>query len=97
MPAELTPDPAHEDRAARDRRPSEPVDQVPQAPSTGPSIAPSTATSPAGRETAGQPRKSRPSGAFDNPPGSTQVWKPTGVRRKEVLSALGCFQRATAD
>ncbi|MEW2275618.1 replication-relaxation family protein [Streptomyces griseofuscus] len=63
----------------------------------GPSIAPSTATSPAGRIAAGQPRKSRSADAFDNPPRSTQVWKPTGVRRKEVLRALGIFQRATAD
>ncbi|MFF6945892.1 replication-relaxation family protein [Streptomyces lavendulae] len=63
----------------------------------GPSIAPSTATSPAGAISAGQPRKSRGRDAFDNPPSSTQVWKPTGVRRKEVLKALGIFQRATAD
>ncbi|WP_437112177.1 replication-relaxation family protein [Streptomyces sp. enrichment culture] len=73
------------------------LDQVPQAPSMGPSIAPSTATSPDQREPAAQPRKSRPDDAFDNPPKSTQVWKPTGVRRKEVLRALGIFQRATAD
>lgn len=97
MPTEPTPDPAHEARAARDRRPSDDVDQVPQAPSTGPSIAPSTATSPARRVSAGQPRRSRSRDAFDNPPRSTQVWKPTGVRRKEVLRALGIFQRATAD
>ncbi|MEE1943268.1 replication-relaxation family protein [Streptomyces sp. TRM 70361] len=99
VPAELTPDPTHEHRAARarDRRPSTDVDQAPQAPSTGPSIAPSTATSPAGRVSAGQPRKSRSIDAFDNPPRSTQVWKPTGVRRQEVLKALGIFQRATAD
>ncbi|WP_323187690.1 replication-relaxation family protein [Streptomyces sp. NBC_00160] len=97
VPADLTPDPAREHQAARDRRPSDDVDQVPQAPSTGPSIAPSTATSPAGDVSAGQPRKSRGRDAFDNPPRSTQVWKPTGVRRKEVLKALGIFQRATAD
>ncbi|MEU5958826.1 replication-relaxation family protein [Streptomyces sp. NPDC047525] len=97
VPAELTPDPAHEHRAARGRQPSDDVDQVPQAPSIGPSIAPSTATSPAGRVGAGQPRKSRSRDAFDNPPRSTQVWQPTGVRRKEVLRALGLFQRATAD
>ncbi|MCZ0983799.1 replication-relaxation family protein [Streptomyces diastatochromogenes] len=97
MPADLTPDLTHEHQAARDRRLSEDVGQVPQAPSTAPSIAPSTATSPAGRVRAGQPRKSRSCDAFDNPPRSTQVWKPTGVRRKEVLKALGIFQRATAD
>lgn len=97
MPTEATPDPAREDRAARGRRPSADVDQGPQAPSMGPSIAPSTATSPAGRVSAGQPGKSRSRDAFDNPPRSTQVWKPTGVRRKEVLKALGIFQRATAD
>ncbi|QUW88863.1 hypothetical protein KE639_00036 [Streptomyces sp. V17-9] len=37
MPTELTPDPAHEDRAAHNRRPSEDVDQVPQAPYKVPS------------------------------------------------------------
>lgn len=97
MPADLTPDPAREYHAARDGRPSQDVDQVPQAPSMGPSIAPSTATSHAGRIRAGQPGKSGSADAFDNPPRSTQVWKPTGVRRKEVLRALGIFQRATAD
>lgn len=97
MPAELTPDPAHEHRADRDRRPCDDVDQVPQAPSMSPSITPSTATSPAGRVSAGQPRRSSGRDAFDNPPRPTQVWKPTGVRRKEVLKALGIFQRATAD
>lgn len=97
MPTEPTPDPAREDRAARGRRPPGDVGQVPQAPSTGPSIAPSTATSPARRVSAGQSRKSRSRDAFDNPPRSTQVWKPTGVRRKEVLRALGIFQRSTAD
>lgn len=97
MPTEPTPEPAHEDRATCGRRPSEDVDQASQAPSTGPSIAPSTATSPARRVSAGRPGKSRSRDAFDNPPRSTQVWKPTGVRRKEVLRALGIFQRATAD
>lgn len=97
MPADLTPDPAREHHAARDGRPSEDVDQIPQVPSTGPSIAPSTATSPVGDVSAGQTRQSRGRDAFDNPPRSTQVWKPTGVRRKEVLKALGIFQRATAD
>ncbi|MFL4910740.1 replication-relaxation family protein [Streptomyces sp. MMS24-I2-30] len=97
MPADLTPDPAQEHPAVPDRRPSEDVDQVPQTPSMGPSIAPSTAISPAGRIRAGQPGNSGSADAFDNPPGSTQVWKPTGVRRKEVLRALGIFQRATAD
>ncbi|MCL3998127.1 replication-relaxation family protein [Streptomyces lavenduligriseus] len=97
MPTDHTPDPAHEDRAARDCRPCDGVDQVPQAPSTGPSIAPSTATSPTRRISAGQPRTSRLRDAFDNPLRPAQVWKPTGVRRKEVLRALGIFQRATAD
>lgn len=90
MPADLTPGPAHAPYATD-------VDQVPELPSMGPSIAPSTATSPAGRVGAGQPRKSRSRDAFDNPPRPTRVWKPTGVRRKEVLKALGIFQRATAD
>ncbi|CAL9676742.1 replication-relaxation family protein [Streptomyces sp. enrichment culture] len=97
MPTDHTPDPAHEDRAARDCRPCDGVEQVPQAPSTGPSIAPSTATSPTRRISAGQPHTSRLRDAFDNPPRPAQVWKPTGVRRKEVLRALGIFQRATAD
>lgn len=97
MPAEPTPGPARENRVARGCRPSDAVDQVPKAPSTAPSIAPSTATSPVRRVSAGQPRKSRSRQAFDNPSGPTRVWKPTGVRRKEVLRALGIFQRATAD
>ncbi|MGW2615147.1 hypothetical protein [Streptomyces sp. NPDC001500] len=97
MPADLTPDPAHEHRAACDRRPSDDVDQVPLTLSASPSIAPSAAASPVRRVSAGQPRRLRSRDAFDNPPRSTQVWKPTGVRRKEVLRALGIFQRATAD
>ncbi|MFF5639739.1 replication-relaxation family protein [Streptomyces sp. NPDC012825] len=97
MPTEPTPEPARDHHAPRDRRPSEDVDQVPLAPSTGPSVAPSTAASPAGRESAGWHRKSGPREAFDNPPRSTEVWKPTGVRRQEVLRALGIFQRATAE
>lgn len=98
MPTEPTPNPAHEDRAARVRRPSVDADQAPQAPSTGPSIAPSTAASPARRESAGQPRKSRSRDPFDNPSKSLkQTWKPTHTRKKEVLKALGIFQRATAE
>lgn len=97
MPADHTPRPTQAFRSVPGPAPAGDLDQVPQAPSTGPSIAPSTATSPAGRVPAGQPRKSRSGDAFDNPPRSTQVWKPTGVRRKEVLRALGIFQRATAD
>ncbi|MFG2569217.1 replication-relaxation family protein [Streptomyces sp. NPDC048567] len=98
VPADLTPDIAHGRRAPRDRRPSEDADQVPQAPSTGPSIAPSMANSPAGRVFAGQPRKARSGDAFDNPSKSLkETWKPTHTRKKEVLKALGIFQRATAD
>ncbi|MFE7805865.1 replication-relaxation family protein [Streptomyces sp. NPDC057430] len=92
------PDPDQAPHTARDRRPSEDVDQARQAPSTGPSIAPSTATSPAGRVRAGQIRKSGVVGTFDNPPSQTpKAWKPTRVRRQEVLKALGIFQRATPD
>ncbi|MFF6835207.1 replication-relaxation family protein [Streptomyces sp. NPDC012438] len=97
VPTEPTPDSAREDRAARGRRPFDDVDRDPLAPSTGPSIAPSTVTSPIRRESAGQAGKSRSREAFDNPPGSTEAWKPTGVRRQEVLKALGIFQRATPD
>ncbi|WP_432128377.1 replication-relaxation family protein [Streptomyces sp. bgisy082] len=97
MPTEPTPDPAHDHHGARDRRPSGDVDQVLQVPSTGPSVAPSTAASPIRRVSAGQPGKSGSRDAFDNPPGSTEAWKPTGVRRQEVLKALGIFQRATAE
>ncbi|MER5359742.1 replication-relaxation family protein [Streptomyces sp. NPDC002785] len=64
----------------------------------GPSITPSTATSPASRVSAGQPRRSRSRDAFDNPSRSLkQTWKPTHTRKKEVLKALGIFQRATAE
>ncbi|MFC7934457.1 hypothetical protein, partial [Streptomyces cinereoruber] len=54
MPTEPTPNPAHEDHAAHDRRPSDDVDRDPLAPSTGPSLAPSTAASPTRRVYAGQ-------------------------------------------
>ncbi|MFC7965475.1 replication-relaxation family protein [Streptomyces cinereoruber] len=97
VPTEPTPDPVREDRAARDRRPFGDIDRAPLAPSMGPSVAPSTAASPARRVFAGQTGKSRSRDAFDNPPGSAEAWKPTGVRRQEVLRALGIFQRATAE
>lgn len=93
MPADLMPDPARKPHATNNQAPADDVDHLAQAPS----ITPSTATSPAGRIGADQPRKSRSRDAFDNPPRPTQVWKPTGVRRKEVLRAPGIFQRATAD
>ncbi|MFB9608593.1 replication-relaxation family protein [Streptomyces roseofulvus] len=64
----------------------------------GPSTAPSTTPSADGRIGAGQPRKPGVSGTFDNPSRSLkQTWKPTHTRKKEVLTALGIFQRATAD
>lgn len=98
MPADHTPHSAQAPCTVPGPAPAGDVDQVPQAPSTGPSIAPSTTTSPAGRVSAGQPRKSRSRDAFDNPPSQTpKAWKPTGVRRKEVPRALGIFQRATPD
>ncbi|WP_267905313.1 replication-relaxation family protein [Streptomyces marianii] len=98
MPADRIPDPAHEPRATAGQTPGDDLDQVPPAPSTGPSIAPSTATSAAGGVRAGQPRRRTSRDMFDNPSVSTpQAWKPTGRRRKEVLTALGIFQRATAD
>ncbi|MGA5499416.1 replication-relaxation family protein [Streptomyces cinereoruber] len=53
--------------------------------------------SPGWRVSAGQTGKSRPREAFDNPPRSTEAWKPTGVRKQEVLKALGIFQKATPD
>ncbi|MFE5734303.1 hypothetical protein ACFQ7A_25755 [Streptomyces sp. NPDC056528] len=52
MPADLTPNPAHDHHDAREGRPSEDVGRDPLAPSTGPSIAPSTAASPTRRVTA---------------------------------------------
>ncbi|GGU10844.1 hypothetical protein GCM10010272_64780 [Streptomyces lateritius] len=98
MPADFTPDPAREPQETDDQEPSEDLDQVPSAPSTGPSIAPSTASSPARRVPAGQPRQNRTPGTFDNPSKSLkQTWKPTHTRKKEVLKALGIFQRATAE
>ncbi|MEU9189453.1 replication-relaxation family protein [Streptomyces sp. NPDC048484] len=98
MPADFTPDPAREPHDTDDQAPADDVDQVPPAPSTGPSIAPSTASSPARRVSAGQPRQNRATGAFDNPSKSSkQTWKPTHTRKKEVLKALGIFQRATAE
>ncbi|MDX2524785.1 hypothetical protein [Streptomyces europaeiscabiei] len=94
VPADFTPDPAHEPRATDDQAPGGHLDQAQPAPS----ITPSTATSPAGRVSAGQPQRTRSLDAFDNPSkSSSQTWKPTRTRRKEVLKALGIFQRATAD
>ncbi|MGW0552572.1 hypothetical protein, partial [Streptomyces altiplanensis] len=98
MPADITPDPAREPHDTDDQAPGEGLDQAPQAPSTGPSIAASTDPSPARSEPAGQPRQIRTPGTFDNPSKSSkQTWKPTHTRKKEVLKALGIFQRATAE
>jgi hypothetical protein len=98
VPADFTPDPAHEPHETPEPTSVDDAGQVPQAPSTGPSIAPSTASSPARRVSAGQPRQDRATGAFDNPSKSLkQTWKPTHTRKKEVLKALGIFQRATAE
>jgi hypothetical protein len=98
VPADLTPDPAHQPHATADRTPAGDVDQAPLPPSMAPSVTPSTPISRAGAVRAAQPRRPRPDDAFDNPPGhSPQHWKPTGVRRTEALRALGIFQRATAD
>ncbi|MET9661592.1 replication-relaxation family protein [Streptomyces sp. NPDC006510] len=93
MPADFTPDPAHEPREIPGPTSGDDVDQVPQAPS----IAPSTPPSPAKRVGAGQTRKSRVPDTFDNPSKSKKTWKPTHTRKKEVLKALGIFQRATAE
>lgn len=98
MPADFTSDPAHEPREIPGPTFVDDVDQVPPAPSTGPSIAPSTASSPARRVSAGQPRKNRTPGTFDNPSKSSKkTWKPSHTRKQEVLKALGIFQRATAE
>ncbi|MFE5098197.1 replication-relaxation family protein [Streptomyces sp. NPDC056638] len=98
MPADFTPDAARKPHDTDDQTPPGDVDQLLQAPSTGPSIAPSTASSPARRVPAGQPRQNRTPGTFDNPSKSSkQTWKPTHTRKKEVLKALGIFQRATAE
>ncbi|MEU7649936.1 replication-relaxation family protein [Streptomyces huasconensis] len=98
MPADLTPDSAFEPHEPADRSPADGVDQVPPTPSMGPSTAPSTTRSADGRIGAGQPRKPGVSGTFDNPSESVrQTWKPTHTRKKEVLTALGIFQRATAE
>ncbi|MFJ2915014.1 replication-relaxation family protein [Streptomyces sp. NPDC087228] len=97
MPADFTPDPAFEPHEPTDHRPGDGVDQVPPAPSMGPSIAPSATSSADGGIGAGQTRKSGVSGTFDNPSRSKGTWKPTHARKKEVLKALGIFQRATAE
>lgn len=98
MPADHTPRPAQALRSVPGPAPASDLDQVPQVPSTGPSIAPSTASSAAGRVGAGQPAKPGAPGTLDNPSKSLkQTWKPTHTRKKEVLKALGIFQRATAD
>ncbi|WP_234010696.1 replication-relaxation family protein [Streptomyces sp. SPB074] len=98
MPADLTPDLAFEPHEPADRSPADGVDQVPPAPSMGPSTAPSMTPSADGRIGAGQPRKPGDFGTFDNPSKPLkQTWKPTHTRKKEVLKALGIFQRATAD
>ncbi|MFF3488700.1 replication-relaxation family protein [Streptomyces sp. NPDC002701] len=95
MPTDLTPGPVSEPHEPADRGPADDVDQIPPTPSTGPSITPSTA---AGRVGAGQPQKPGVPDTFDNPSKSLkQTWKPTHTRKKEVLKALGIFQRATAD
>ncbi|MCM2394333.1 replication-relaxation family protein [Streptomyces albipurpureus] len=98
VPTARIPDPVREPHSVADQAPAGGVDQVPQAPSMGPSITPSTTSSPARRVSAGQPEQNRAPGTFDNPSESSrQTWKPTHARRKEVLKALGVFQRATAD
>ncbi|MGW6739295.1 replication-relaxation family protein [Streptomyces sp. NPDC055025] len=98
MPADLMPGPARKPREISGPTSVDDVDQVPQTPSTGPSITPSTATSPARRISAGQPRRNRAVDAFDNPSVPLkQTWKPTHTRKKEVLKALGVFQRAPAE
>lgn len=98
MPADHTPDPAHRPQPAAGPVPARSAGPAPKVPSAGPSIAPSMAVSPTGAESAGQIRRSRPREAFDNPSASSnRTWKPTHTRRKEVLKALGIFQRATAD
>lgn len=98
MPADFTPDPAHEPHETPEPTSGGDSSQVPPAPSTGPSIAPSAVSSPARRVLAGRPRQNRATGAFDNPSvSSRQTWKPTHTRKKEVLKALGIFQRATAE
>jgi hypothetical protein len=90
VPTDFTPDSA--------REPHDTDDQAPAGDVNHPSIAPSIASSPGRRVSAGQPRQNRASDAFDNPSGSSrQTWKPTHARRKEVLKALGIFQRATAE
>ncbi|MFD4860650.1 replication-relaxation family protein [Streptomyces atratus] len=98
VPADFTPDPAHEPHEIPEQTSGDDVDQAPPAPSTGPSIAPSTTFSPDKGVCAGQPWQNRAPDAFDNPSRSSkQTWKPTHARRKEVLKALGIFQRATAE
>ncbi|MFF8919115.1 MFS transporter [Streptomyces sp. NPDC015032] len=98
VPADLTPDPASNPYEPADRGPADDVDQVSPAPSMGPSISPSTTSSADGRVGAGQTQKSGASDTFDNPSKSLkQTWKPTHTRKKEVLKALGIFQRATAE
>ncbi|MGV9937495.1 replication-relaxation family protein [Streptomyces olivaceoviridis] len=102
MPSEPTPGPAHEHRAARGRRPSADVDQAPQAPSTGPSITPSAPRAQRTAVSAGQAQRTGGRRSADNPHVDV-ARRPkhrrtsTGPRRRELLQALGIFQRATPD
>ncbi|MET9483610.1 replication-relaxation family protein [Streptomyces sp. NPDC006638] len=97
MPADLTPDFVSDPYEPADRMPAADVDQVPPAPSMAPSVSPSTTSAADACVGTGQTRKSGAPGTFDNPAESKQTWKPTHTRKKEVLRALGIFQRATAE
>ncbi|MDN3293410.1 hypothetical protein QWM81_05020 [Streptomyces ficellus] len=97
---DLMPDLAHEHRTARDHWPSEDVDQAPQAPSADPSTTPSAPRHQGPGVVAGQPRRSGGRRRSANPhvqrrPAHRK--NSTEPRRRELLQALGIFQRATPD
>nr|BFD88414.1 hypothetical protein StreXyl84_78150 [Streptomyces sp. Xyl84] len=78
----------------------QPLDRTGEAPSMDPSITPSAPRRQRPGVLAGQPRRTRGRRRSDNPLASrrpTHRKNSTEPRRRELLQALGIFQRATAD
>ncbi|MEK8141570.1 hypothetical protein NKH18_00245 [Streptomyces sp. M10(2022)] len=97
MPADFTPDPAHEPREIPGPNSVDDVDQVQQAPPWAPPLPLHDLFASQARIRRSAPAE-QARAAFDNPSKSSkQTWKPTHTRKKEVLKALGIFQRATAE
>jgi hypothetical protein len=81
-------------------RPEQPLDRGEQPPSVDPSITPSAPRRHGPGISAGQPRRTGGRRRFDNPHASRRPIhrkNSTGPRRRELLQALGIFQRATPD